>query len=223
MVLVAMFRGVAAASDCPPGGVEDCAVAASVAMHPALPIAGAILGWVYGLITSPAGARQDSRKMMIRVGLASLAGMVLERILPYVYASIVGTLLDVLHVQGNARDQFNTVAMTAQTFLASFALSYRSTRARKIEAAQSAGSEQAELNPEAPPPPDRIREDAPAATPPSPDFIRPTARTVSPPPAGGSPQERPPVMPARPQPPPPQATRPELRRPERRRDEPPTG
>ena len=60
------------------------------------------------------------------VGLiaAIVVGLVLARILPYIYAPTVGYLLDFLQLSVPTRDTLNWFVMTALTFLTSFAVGF---------------------------------------------------------------------------------------------------
>lgn len=66
-----------------------------------------------------------SRRKLIGFGLSVASGMVMARILPYIYPVAFGPLLDRVFGPGpGARDVFNSHMMTAITFLTSFVISF---------------------------------------------------------------------------------------------------
>ena len=71
-----------------------------------------------------------SRRELVGFGLSVAAGMVMARILPYIYPVIFSHVLDRIFGSGpsNARDGFNSHMMTAITFLTSFVISFVSFR-----------------------------------------------------------------------------------------------
>jgi RNA polymerase subunit RPABC4/transcription elongation factor Spt4 len=74
-----------------------------------------------------------SRRELIGLALSVAAGMVMARILPYIYPVLFGHLLDRVFGPGmsNARDGFNSHMMTVITFLSSFVISFFSFRKRR--------------------------------------------------------------------------------------------
>ncbi|MFQ5855305.1 MAG: zinc-ribbon domain-containing protein [Anaerolineae bacterium] len=66
-----------------------------------------------------------SRRQLIGFGLAVLAGMIVARILPFIYGPIFDPLLTPVFGSGaGPRDTFNSFMMTALTFLTSFVISF---------------------------------------------------------------------------------------------------
>ena len=66
-----------------------------------------------------------SRRELLGFALSVVAGIVMARILPYIYPVIFGHFLDLVFGPGaGARDTFNSHMMTAITFLTSFVISF---------------------------------------------------------------------------------------------------
>jgi ribosomal protein L40E len=74
-----------------------------------------------------------SRRELIGLALSVAAGMIVARILPYIYPVLFAHLLDRVFgpVQSTARDGFNSHMMTVITFLSSFVISFFSFRKRR--------------------------------------------------------------------------------------------
>ena len=65
-----------------------------------------------------------SIQQLVSVVVAFIVGLVLARVLPYIYAPTVGHLLDALQLSVSTRDTLNWFVMTALTFLTSFAIGF---------------------------------------------------------------------------------------------------
>lgn len=72
--------------------------------------------------------QQSLGKLGIRVGQKQIvaaiagivAGLILARVLPYIYAPVVGSVLNAMNLETATRDSLNTFMMTTLTFLTSF-------------------------------------------------------------------------------------------------------
>lgn len=65
-----------------------------------------------------------SIQQLVGVLVAFIVGLILARVLPYIYAPTVGHLLDALQLSVPTRDTLNWFVMTALTFLTSFAVGF---------------------------------------------------------------------------------------------------
>jgi zinc-ribbon domain len=63
-------------------------------------------------------------QQLVGLIVSIVVGLVLARILPYIYAPTVGYLLDFLQLSVPTRDTLNWFMMTALTFLTSFAVGF---------------------------------------------------------------------------------------------------
>ena len=117
-------------SFCPQCGARLAATTSTTPTTPATP-AGPPDGSIQAALAR-LGIRL-SRRELIGFALSVAAGMVVARILPYIYPVIFAHLLDRVFGPGqsNARDGFNSHMMTVITFLSSFVISFIVFRKRR--------------------------------------------------------------------------------------------